>query len=170
MAKEEQKKTTNNRSAQKANRVSFSTWEGHSLTNSEAQFIDEYIKTSNGRDSYIKAYPNSNPKNAHQNAYRLLNKDYITSEINHRLQEAKDESIADAKEVMQYFTKVMRGEIKDQFGLDASLGERTRAAQELAKRTIDIPNKAQGQEQPELKIVIDWERPKKTEETEEEDT
>ena len=42
---------------------------------------------------------------------------------------------------MEYLTKVMRGELKDQFGLEASLSERTKAAQELAKRTIDIENK-----------------------------
>ena len=153
------KKTHNNRSAQKANRVSFSTWEGHSLTNAEAKFIDEYIKTSNGQQSYITSYPNSNPKNARQNAQRLLNKPYIISEINHRLQSAKDESIAEAEEIMRYFTSVMRGEIKDQFNLDASLSERTKAAQELAKRKIDIAQRANGvNETPELKITLNWER------------
>ena len=35
---------------------------------------------------------------------------------------------------MQFYTKVMRGEEKDQFGLDASLTDRIRAGQELLKR------------------------------------
>ena len=52
----------------------------------------------------------------------------------------------------------MRGKVKDQFGLDASLGERTKAAQELAKRQIDIQNKLAGNEQPELKITLNWAR------------
>lgn len=34
-------------------------------------------------------------------------------------------------------TDVMRGKIKDQFDLDASLSERTKAAQELLKRNVD---------------------------------
>ena len=38
---------------------------------------------------------------------------------------------------MEYLTSVMRGEAKDQFDLDASLSERTRAASELAKR-LDV--------------------------------
>lgn len=42
--------------------------------------------------------------------------------------------IADADEVLDYLSGVMRGEIKDQFGLDASLQDRTKAAQELLKR------------------------------------
>ena len=137
----------------------FSTNKGHILTPNEARFIDRYIETSNGRQSYIEAYPNSNEKNAHQNAYRLLNRDYIVDEINFRFEQAKNESIASAEEIMQYFTDVMRGKIKDQFGLEASLGERTKAAQELAKRQIDIPNKLNGNEQPELKITLDFARP-----------
>ena len=150
------KKTNNNRNAKKAHRESFSTWEGHALTSSEAKFIDEYCVTGNARQSYITAYPNSNPDNAHQNSYRLLNKDYITSEINHRLEMAKTESIATATEIMQYLSDVMRGNIKDQFGLDAPLSERTKAAVELAKRQIDIPQKLAGNETPELKITLDW--------------
>ena len=39
---------------------------------------------------------------------------------------------------MRYFTSVMRGEVKDQFGLDAPLAERTKAAVELAKRKVDV--------------------------------
>ena len=145
--------------AEKKKVQKFSTHTGHSLTINEARFIDRYIETSNARQSYIECYPNQNEKNAHQNAYRLLNKDYIAEEINYRLEESKTEGIANAEEVMQYFTDVMRGEIKDQFGLDAPLGERTKAAQELAKRLIDIPNRANGNEQPELKITLDWARP-----------
>ena len=153
------KKTTNTRTAQKAKRKSFSNWEGHTLTPQEALFIDRYIETGNGRQSALEAYPNVKPSTAAQKAQQLLNKAYITSEINHRLEKARDESIATAEEVMQYFTSVMRGEIKDQFGLEASLGERTKAAQELAKRTIDIPNRLNGTEPPELKITLDWARP-----------
>ena len=38
---------------------------------------------------------------------------------------------------MEYLTSVMRGEKKDQFDLDASLSERTKAASELARR-LDV--------------------------------
>ena len=135
------------------------TWDGHELTSQEAKFIDEYCITGNGMQSYLTAYPNSNPKCARQNASRLLSKDYITSEISHRLQQAREDSIATATEIMNYFSAVMRGEIKDQFGLEAPLSERTKAAVELAKRQIDIPQKLAGNEQPEIKIVVDWARP-----------
>ena len=73
------------------------------------------------------------------------------------------ENIASAEEVMDYFTKVMRGEIKDQFGLEAPLSERTRAAQELARRTVDIDNRMAGKKDmstPEIQIKLDWSRDK----------
>ena len=45
-----------------------------------------------------------------------------------------EKRIAKGEEVLQYLTKVMRGEEKDQFGLDASLQDRTKAAELLGKR------------------------------------
>ena len=152
------KKTTNTRTAKKAHRTSFATHDGHALTANEAKFIDEYIQTGNGRQSYINAYPKASITSAAQLAQRLLNKDYITGEINWRLQQAKNESIASAEEIMNYLSSVMRGEVKDAFGLDAPLSERTRAAVELAKRQIDIPNKVANAETPELKITLDFGR------------
>ena len=152
------KKTTNTRKAEKVHRTSFSTHDGHALTSQEAKFIDEYIKSGNGRQSYISAYPKASASSAAQLAQRVLNKDYINSEINYRLEQAKNDSIASAEEIMNYLSDVMRGNIKDAFGLDAPLSERTRAAVELAKRQIDIPNRVANNEQPELKITLDFGR------------
>ena len=44
------------------------------------------------------------------------------------------ERIASADEVMQFYSDVIRGKIKDQFGLDASLNDRIKAADSLMKR------------------------------------
>ena len=142
----------------------FTTNTGHPLTPKEAKFIDNYVETGNARQSYILAY--GNKSSAAQLANRLLNKDYIKVEIAYRLEKAKTESIASAQEIMEYWTRVMRGEEKDQFNLEVPIGERTRAAQELAKRIIDIPEKVNGSnETPELKITLNWERPTTTSES-----
>lgn len=128
------------------------THDGHKLTTKEAIFIDEYIKTGNAQQSVIKAGYTS--KTPHTQADELKRRHYIASEITWRLEQHKKDSIAEADEIMQYFTSVMRGEITDQFGLEAPLGERTKAAQELAKRKIDIPNKLAGKEEPVVKIKL----------------
>ena len=147
--------------------ISLYTNSGHSLTTNESLFIDEYIATGNGTQSVVAAgYKCKSPR---QYAVALLSKDYIAEEIRFRLDKLHSEKVADAQEVLEYFTSVMRGEVKDQFGLDAPLSERTRAAQELAKRQIDMVNRGNGGETAEVKIVLDWSRPTaETEQTSEE--
>lgn len=76
------------------------------------------------------------------------------------MEEIRKESVATADEVMQFFTSVMRGEVKDQFGLDATLSDRTRAAQEIAKRTVDIDNRNSGTPDQNISITLDWARNK----------
>ena len=44
------------------------------------------------------------------------------------------ELMADVNEVLKFYTSVMRGDEKDQFGLDASLSDRLKAADSLMKR------------------------------------
>ena len=151
-------KKLNNRRGRKASRNHFSTHSGHSLTSMEAKFIDEYVITGNARGSAKKAGYKSTSEQGFANiGQRILNKPYIIEEVNYRLEQAKNESIADATEIMQYFTDVMRGKVADQFGLEASLAERTKAAQELAKRQIDLQQKMQGaNDAPKLTITVDW--------------
>ena len=50
----------------------------------------------------------------------------------------------------------MRGEEKDQFGLDAPLSERTNAARELARRIVDVPTD-DDTAVPEIKVTLNWE-------------
>ena len=130
------------------------THDGHTLTVNEDKFIDLYIELGNASQAVVDAgYKTKNPR---QYANSLLTKTYIASEIEFRIERLQSSRIADATEIMEYFSKVMRGEITDQFGLEASLSERTKAAQELAKRQIDMVNKAQNAAAPELKISLDF--------------
>ena len=105
------------------------------LNQKQIRFVQNYMKTNNITHSAIDA--GYSPKTASVQGSRLLSNvkvsAYITA-INERLESDK---IADIQEVMEYLTSVMRGEKKDQFDLDASLGDRTRAASELAKR-LDV--------------------------------
>lgn len=145
-------KKTNSRNAKKANRQVFATNSGHALTPLEAEFINLYIETGNARQSVINAgYKTKAPG---QYAQTLLNKSYITDEISYRLEQMKSAKTASATEILEYFTAVMRGEIKDQFGLEAPLQERTRAAQELAKRQIDIVNKVNANKQEPVVVKL----------------
>ena len=56
----------------------------------------------------------------------------------------EEKRIATADEVLQFLTDVMQGRVKDQFGLDASLQDRTNAAKELMKRYAVADQRQQG--------------------------
>lgn len=124
------------------------THDGYPLSVKEAKFINMFLVDGNVnkclRESGLGSMRN------------LAGKDYLINEIQYRLSEIKKATVADADEIMQYFSSVMRGEIKDQFGLDAPLSERTNAARELAKRIID-PFVLTDTETPEVKITLNFE-------------
>lgn len=126
------------------------------LSPKQKAFCEYYLESSNGTQSAIKAGYSETTATA--TASRLLTYRKIQEEISRLREDARSENIASAQEVMEYFSKVMRGEIKDQFGLDAPLSERTKAAQELAKRTVDIDNRVQGKSDAVVQIKLDWSR------------
>ena len=110
------------------------------LNNKQKRFCDEYIASGcNATQAAIAA--GYSEHTAKVQGCKLLTNPNVKEEIARLQKKAEKKSIATAQEVMEYFTKVMNGEIKDQFGLEAPLSERTRAAQELAKRTVDIENR-----------------------------
>lgn len=124
------------------------------LTIKEKLFVDEYMRTGNGTKAAI--YAGYKETYATVQASLLLRKLNVAEEIRKRQEQMTKKSIADAQEVMEYLTRVMRGEERDQFGLDLPIGERTKAAQELAKRTIDLDNKVSGKADNVIQIKLDW--------------
>ena len=70
-----------------------------------------------------------------------LTKPNISAYIAERMKPTEEKRIATGDEVMEFFTAVMRGEIRDAFDLPPSLADRKDAAKELAKRTVDITGK-----------------------------
>lgn len=111
-----------------------------SLTPKQKAFADYYIECGNAAEAYRKA-GYKNYKSAAVEASKALNNPKVSQYIEERQKQIEDSRIASAAEIMQYFTSVMRGEVKDQFGLEAPLAERTKAAVELAKRKVDVAQK-----------------------------
>lgn len=105
------------------------------ITIKQQKFADLYIETGNATQSYIDAgYKATTRKVAESNAKKLLGNYSVSLYIQNRMNELQQHTIASQEEVLQYLTKVMRGEEKDQFGLDASLQDRTKCAELLGKR------------------------------------
>ena len=99
------------------------------------------IRAGSGYTSYVKD---------------MLNKPNIRKAVKEIMEQRARKTIAESAEVMEYFTSVMRGEVKDQFGLDAPLAERTNAAKELAKRTVDVDLRKEGLADNQITVTLNW--------------
>lgn len=102
------------------------------LTPKQKAFCDYYIQTGNASEAARKA--GYSEKNARITGAKNLTNANISAYISERMAEIDKARVADADEVIRFYTSVMRGEIKDQFGLDASLADRLKAGDSLMKR------------------------------------
>lgn len=117
------------------------------LTTKQKRFCDEYLISANATDAAIKA--GYSKKTARAIGAENLSKPYIKEYIDEKLKELESRKIADAAEVMQYLTSVMRNETKEEVPIvvnngdwsevqmvqkDTSIKDRNKAAEMLAKR------------------------------------
>lgn len=108
------------------------------LTPKQKAFADEYIKCGNATQAARKA--GYSERAARQIATENLTKPSISEYIGIRMKQIDDERVASADEVMRFFSSVMRGEVSDQFGLEASLDTRLSAGKELMRRYNAVKN------------------------------
>lgn len=81
------------------------------LTPKQKAFADEYIKSGNATQAAIKA--GYSDKSARFVGAENLTKPNIKSYIDAKMAEIESHKIADAKEVLEFYTAVMRGELKE---------------------------------------------------------
>lgn len=112
------------------------------LNERQKAFADYYIQTGNATEAAIKA--GYSKKTAYSIGNENLKKPEISAYIGGRMVEQGEKRVADANEVIEFYTAVMRGEVKDQFGLDASLSDRLKAGDALMKRYAITDNGSKG--------------------------
>ncbi|MGO0885060.1 terminase small subunit [Clostridioides difficile] len=113
------------------------------LTEKQKRFCDYYIETGNATEAAIKA--GYSEKTAKVIGAENLTKPYLKSYIDERIGQLESNRIADAKEVMEYLTKIVRNEAKEEVVVvsengvervkkDVSIKDRNKAAELLGKR------------------------------------
>ena len=112
------------------------------LNERQKAFADYYIQTGNATEAAIKA--GYSEKTAYSIGNENLKKPEISAYIGERMAGQGEKRVADANEVIEFYTAVMRGEVKDQFGLDASLSDRLKAGDALMKRYAVTDNGSKG--------------------------
>ena len=140
-----------------------------SLTVKQRRFVDAYIETGNAAEAARRAGYKS--RNADVMGRENLRKPTVRKVLEARLKEIEDKRIAKAKEVMEFLTSSMRGEIKEEVVVVEGTGDgcskaktiekqigandRIKAAVQLAKRYgLDRPEDADG----EAHITFKFER------------
>ena len=126
------------------------------LTEKQKRFADEYIIDLNGTRAYKAAYPNvKKDATAKAAASRLLTDVNLRAYLNEKLEEIHSAKTADAREVMEYLTSVMRGEQEDEVlrlagdgyqektNLKVSAKDRLKAAEMLGKHFSMFTDKVQ---------------------------
>ena len=113
------------------------------LTAKQRLFADEYIKSGNATQSAIKA--GYSDKYVATNTDKLLKNTKLKAYISAKMAEIESHKIADAKEVLEFYTRVLREEETEEVALPAgddvitvekkpSFKDRLSAAKELMKR------------------------------------
>lgn len=102
------------------------------LTPKQKAFADAYIETGNASEAARRAGYSENY--AGRNAGKVRKNTKVSAYIAERMRSQDEANVASADEVLRFFSSVMRGEVKDQFGLDAALSDRLNAGKELMKR------------------------------------
>ena len=139
------------------------------MTRKQKIFADEYLIDLNATRAYKVAYPSvKNDEVARAAASRLLTNVNVQKYIDSRLQEIHSEKTADAQEVIEYLTSVLRGESKssvlarDEIGAERVIEkppdekERLKAAELLGKRYGLYTDKVDLDADAELHICIDY--------------
>ena len=136
------------------------------LTHNEILFCEKYLETQNTTQSYLYMKPNVKESTAAVEGCKLLKKPNIKKYIEERLkpiEEAEEKkAIADADEILEFITAVIRGEVKDQLGFETSVKDRLTASKMLADRykLFDKPKepvdeKEEEEEKNKSKVIIE---------------
>lgn len=112
------------------------------MTRNQRVFCDEYLKDLNGTRAYKVAYKNvTKDETAAANASRLLRNAKVKKYIDKKLDEMSSARIADAKEVLEFLTSVMRGEEQEQ-----TLSLAGNGSQELIPKETDVKDRIKAAE------------------------
>lgn len=114
------------------------------MTDKQKRFCDEYLIDCNATQAAIRA--GYSPKTAYSIGEENLKKPELKTCIDERLEQLHNKKTADAQEVLEYLTSVMRGEHKEQIlalcgdgmqeiqDIDVSAKDRIKAAELIGKR------------------------------------
>ena len=101
------------------------------MTGKQKRFAEEYLVDCNATQAAIRA--GYSEKTAYSQGERLLKNVEVQNYIQEQLDKISSEKVADAKEVMEYLTSVLRGESRGTELVIESVGDYMSEAREVEK-------------------------------------
>lgn len=101
------------------------------LTEKQKRLVDYFIETGNQTEAAIKA--GYSKKNARFIASKTLDLPYVKAFLEKRLKEIEENRIAKAKEVLEFLTSSMRGEIEEEIPVVEGCGKGVSKARIIRK-------------------------------------
>jgi phage terminase small subunit len=109
------------------------------MTEKQKLFCLEYLKDLNATRAYKAVYKNVKKDSAARAcSSQLLTKPNIKKYVDEKLEKIKSAKIADATEVLEYLTSVMRGEITEEKAMVVSIGD---FESEIATKKVEVAPK-----------------------------
>ena len=86
------------------------------LTPKKKKFADEFLKCGNQSEAYRRAYncKNMKPETITENASKLMRDNDVATRVKEQQEKLNRSNIADAQEIQETLTKLMRGEIDEE--------------------------------------------------------
>lgn len=137
------------------------------MNEKQKRFCDEYLIDCNATQAAIRA--GYSPKTAYAIGEQNLKKLELKAYINEQLEQLHNKKTADAQEVLEYLTAVMRGEHTEQVlrlvgdgvqeisDIKVSAKDRIKAAEMLAKRYGLLVDKVSVQDDSEILVKVEYE-------------
>ena len=137
------------------------------MNEKQKRFCDEYLIDCNATQAAIRA--GYSPKTAYAIGEQNLKKLELKAYINEQLEQLRNKKTADAQEVLEYLTAVMRGEHTEQVlrlvgdgvqeisDIKVSANDRIKAAEMLAKRYGLLVDKVSVQDDSEILVKVEYE-------------
>lgn len=116
------------------------------MTDKQKMFADEYLANGfQAGKAYLAVYRNTKSESAaYANSCRMLNYPEVKEYIQQRMKEIQTEKTADAQEVMEYLTAVMRGEQQDELLTMAGISKEVRVSSRDRNKAAELLGKAHG--------------------------
>ena len=103
------------------------------VASKEEAVVREYYKTHLLAKSYQAVYPGVNATKARERARAILSKPENVEYMRQLIERNAKKGFASLDRVKSFLSDVMEGRVKDQFGLEASLSDRIKAAEDIIR-------------------------------------